>query len=118
MKECIVDVKLVNRPITSKCQRQDCPDGSRLDNRAESLIKVNTRALSKSAEDPTSLIASERAIRMKLMTKYPFTRDEVDAGRSGNEVPSAISLESLKFLGHGGPPVGICKGATVRLGNR
>lgn len=57
MKEGILHVKLMDRPLTREGQRKHCADGSGLHNWVESLGEVNPRALCKSSKDPTRFVA-------------------------------------------------------------
>jgi hypothetical protein len=55
VKEGVLYIELVNWPATGEGEGEHCPNCGGLDNRAECLVKVDPRALSKASEDPTSL---------------------------------------------------------------
>jgi len=57
MKEGILHVKLMDRPLMREGQRKHCVDNSGLHKWAESLREVNPRALCKSSKDPTRFVA-------------------------------------------------------------
>ena len=84
MEKSILHIKLMNGPVLRKSQREYHTDSSRLDNRTESLIIINTGALSKTPEDSASLVAIKRPICAELMPKNPLASDHIDAGRPGN----------------------------------
>jgi hypothetical protein len=83
MEKCILHVELMDGPVLRKSQREYHTDGSRLDNRTESLIIINTGALSKTSEDPASLVAIKRPICTEFMPKNPLASDHINAGRPG-----------------------------------
>lgn len=87
MKEHVLDIQLMNRPLTRKTQTEHDIDGGRLHDRAESLIKVNPRALSESLEDPTSLIAIKGAIRIEFVLENPFIGDDIGTRVTRDESP-------------------------------
>jgi hypothetical protein len=84
MEKSILHIKLMNGPVLRNSQREYHADSSRLDNRTESLIIINTGALSKASKDPASLIAIKRPICTELMPKNPLASDHIDAWRPGN----------------------------------
>jgi hypothetical protein len=56
MQKRILHIELMDRPIMSESHCEHCTDGSRFDNRTEGLIKINSGALSETAENPASLV--------------------------------------------------------------
>jgi hypothetical protein len=65
--------------------------------------------LSKTTQNPTSLITVKSAICQKFVPKNPFTSDNVDAGRSRHQGPGVIGLESVELRLHGGTLVQVSK---------
>ena len=59
MEKGIFDIQLMNRPRLRNCDAQNSADGGWLDNRTEDLIKINTRTLRITTNNPTSLVASQ-----------------------------------------------------------
>ena len=110
MEESILDVQLMNRPRTGQSQSENNSDSGRFDNRTESLILVDASPLSESPKNPTSLVTIKRAISQKFTSKDPFTRNEVDAMRSRDQVPGAIGLECIKLGLYRCPPMWISQG--------
>ena len=118
MKKGILHIKLMDRPIPGMSQSDDYANCSRLDNRAECFIIINTGLLSKPAKNPASLVSIQRAISMKFVLENPFTGDNICLGRTRNEVPSVVVGESSKFLFHGLAPVRIGKSVATRARER
>jgi hypothetical protein len=87
MREHILDIQLMNRPLTRKTQTEHSADGGKLNDRAESLGKVNLRALSESSEDPTSLIAVKGAIWIEFVLENPFIGDDIGTKVTRDESP-------------------------------
>jgi hypothetical protein len=53
VEEGILDIELMNRPVLGDGKGENGPDGGELDDGAESLIVVNSGALSDAPKDPT-----------------------------------------------------------------
>jgi hypothetical protein len=53
----------------------------RFHNRAESLVVVDSGALSETPKDPASLVAIEGPVRAELVREDPFAGDDVGALR-------------------------------------
>lgn len=66
-----------------------------VNNRAVSLIVVNTRALCEPTEDPTSLVAIKSLIAEELVREYPLAGDDVGATGSGNKFLGVFAHQSL-----------------------
>jgi hypothetical protein len=62
MEKSILDVQLINRSGAGQSHGENNSDSGRFDNRAESLIVVDSRTLGEASKDPTSLITIKRAI--------------------------------------------------------
>jgi hypothetical protein len=57
VKEGVLDVELVNGPLTRQCKGQHRAHRGRFDNRAERLIKVDARTLSEATDDLAGVIS-------------------------------------------------------------
>jgi hypothetical protein len=95
LRECVVeegdlDVELVHEPTSRERQSQHSPDGGRLDDGAEDLVVVHLGALSEPPEDPTSLVAVKRAIRLELVLEDPLAGDDIGPRRPRNQVSRAV----------------------------
>ena len=58
-KKSIFDIQLMNGPRLRNYDAQNSADGSRLDNRTQGLIKISTRMLRITTDNPMSLVASQ-----------------------------------------------------------
>ena len=107
VEEHILDVKLMNRPVTRERKREHCANGGWLDDRAESFIKINTFTLRESSQDPPCLVPIKRTIGLQLVTENPLACDNVSIARWINEVPSVVGQKSTILLNHEGVPIRI-----------
>jgi len=87
----------------------------RLDDWAECLGKVNTRALSEATKNPTCLVTLQRTVGEELVLENPLAGDNVGMSGARNQIPSLVPKESSMFFFHGGPPIGIGKGTAEGL---
>jgi hypothetical protein len=83
MQEGILDIQLMHGPRASECKGEHRADCSRLHHWTESLIIVNTRPLSETPENPTSLVPLESAISPALVCPDPLAGDDIGAGGRG-----------------------------------
>ena len=84
MEEGILHIKLMDGPIPRVSQSEDSTNGSRLDDGTESLIIINSGALSEPTEHQTSLVSVQAAMCMKLVFEDPFPNDDISLGRPRN----------------------------------
>lgn len=56
VKEGVLHVQLVDRPLSRDRDAEDDPNGSRLDDGVEGLVVVDAVALGEATDDPTSLV--------------------------------------------------------------
>jgi hypothetical protein len=91
MEKSILHIKLMDRPRAGQCQGEDHPNSGWLDNWTKCLIIINPRALCETTEDPASLVAVKRAIRLELVTENPLASDEVDTRGAGHQCPGLIA---------------------------
>jgi hypothetical protein len=82
VKESILDIQLMNRPVLRQCQGKNHTNGCWLDHWTESLIIINTWTLSETPENPTSLVSIKRTIWMKLVPKNPLPGDQINTTRA------------------------------------
>jgi hypothetical protein len=118
MEKSVLHIHLMYRSVVGKCNRENCSDSGRFDDRAESLTIINPMLLSKTAKDPTSLVAIKSTIRKKLVPKYPFSSDHISTCRPGNKRPRVIGLQSYEFFTHSITSIRISKSATICLRQR
>jgi len=114
MEECILDVKLMDRPVVGESQTENSADSGWLHNRTERLIKIHTRTLSKSTENPSSFIAVKSTIRVELVSKNPFTSHNIGMRRPWYQSPGVVGNQSLKLLLHSTTPIRISESTANR----
>jgi hypothetical protein len=51
---------------------------------------------------------------VKLVFEYPFAGDDIGERRLGDEGPGVVSDQSLEFILHSMPPVGIVESVEIR----
>jgi hypothetical protein len=86
MKEGILDVQLVDRPVPG----EDDADGGELDDGAEGLIVVHAGSLGEAPKNPAGLVAIEGAIRSQLVAKEPLASDHIGVGRAWHQVLGVV----------------------------
>jgi hypothetical protein len=114
MKEGVLDIELVDRPIPG----EDDADGGELDDRAEGLIVVHAEALGEAPKNPASLVAVQGAIRSQFVAKEPLASGRIGAGRTWNQVPSVVVQQGRVLLLHGPTLVRVGEGGADEGGNR
>jgi hypothetical protein len=111
MEEGILHIKMLNRPVMGDNSGEHRAHGSRFHNRAESLIIVDSGALSETLKDPASLVAIEGPLSVKLVCEDPFASDDVGSLRSWNKVPCPITHQGPVLILHSHAPIGIDEGS-------
>jgi hypothetical protein len=91
MEEGILHIELLNRPVMGDSSGEHRAHGGRFQNWVESLVVVNSGALSETPKDPASLVAIESPVSAELVHEDPFASDDVGALRSWNKVPGPIT---------------------------
>jgi hypothetical protein len=117
VKKGILHVQLVDRPLTRSSDAEDDPNRCRLDDGAERLVIVDAVSLGEAADDPASLMTSQRAVGVELMPEDLFAGDDIGARRPGDEAPCVVVDESLVLLSHNRAPLRVGKGPSVVTGN-
>jgi hypothetical protein len=110
VQECILDIKLMNRPGARDGQGEHGADRGRLDHWAEGLIVVDARSLGEAAKNPASLVSFQRAIRIKLVLENPLVGDDVGANGMRDKIPGVVGDQGSKFFFHGMAPIRIDEG--------
>ena len=80
----------MNRPGGGDNKAENSAYGTRLNNRRESFIVINTMLLGIASTYPTCFVAGKSTIGVKLLAKHPLTRDNVGVGRARNKLPRII----------------------------
>jgi hypothetical protein len=111
MEEDILHIELLNRPVMGDSSGEHRAHGGRFHNRAESLVVVNSGALSETPKDPASLVAIEGPVSAELVREDLFASDDVGALRSWNKVPGPITHQGPVLILHSYAPIGIGEGS-------
>jgi hypothetical protein len=111
MEEGILHIELLNRPVMGDSSGEHHAHGGRFHNRVESLIVVDSGALSETLKDPTNFVAIEGPVSAELVCKDPFASDDVGALRSWNKVPCPITHQGPVLILHSRAPIGIGEGS-------
>jgi hypothetical protein len=82
VKEDILDVLLVDRPVSREGKGEDGPNGGELDNKTKGLVVVHSGALSETPKDPTILVPIQGAVRLEFVAKDPLDGDHISANGS------------------------------------
>jgi hypothetical protein len=118
VEEGILHVELLNGPVTGDGNGEHHVNSGRFYNRVESLIVVDSRVLSETPKDPTSLIAIKGPVNTELMREDPLAGDNVRALMSENQFPGPIVDQGSVLFLHSHTPMGIDKRNTSGEGDQ
>jgi hypothetical protein len=118
VEEDIHHVELLNGPVMRDSSGEHRANSGRFYNRVESLVVVDSGALSETRKDPTGLAAIKGPVSMELVHEDPLAGDNVGVLRSGNQLPGPIADQSSVFFLHSRTPMGIGKRSTSGGGDR
>jgi hypothetical protein len=116
MKEGILHIKLMNGLGARQCQSENHPNSCWLDDRAKSLIIINSPTLCKTTKNPPDFIAVKRAIRQELVTKYPFSSNKINTRWSRHQGLGVIGLQCIELSLHNEAPGQIRKDSADNVG--
>ena len=85
-------------------------NGRSLNNRAEGIMVVETRTLSKAFSNQPRFIPINRIIGVAFDTKYPLTTNQIVRRYKRNKISSMIRNKSIIFSMHGLKPLLVGKG--------
>jgi hypothetical protein len=118
VEECIFHIELLNGPVTRDSSGEHRANSGWFYNRAESLIVIDSGALSETPKDPTGLVAIKGSVSTELVCEDPLAGDNVGAMRSGNQLPGPIADQGSVLFLHSRTPMGISKRSMSRGGDR
>jgi hypothetical protein len=118
VEECIFHVELLNGPITGDSSGEHRANSGWFYNRAESLVVVDSGALSETLKDPTGLVAIKGPVSTELVREDPLASDNVGDLRSGNQLLGPIADQGSVLFLHSRMPRGIGKHSTSGGGDR
>jgi hypothetical protein len=106
MKECILNIKLMKRPATRYCNRQNKINGGSLYYRTERIFIIDSITLLPFS-NKSSLIFIQCAICLPFNLEYPHTINNVHTSLRSNQVPCSILQEGAILNFHGALPIWI-----------
>jgi hypothetical protein len=118
MEEGIFHVELLNGPVMGDSSGEHRANSGRFYNRAESLIVVDSGALSETSKDPSGLVAIKGPVSTELVLEDPLAGDNVGALRSENQLLGPIADQGSVLFLHSRTSMGIGKRNTNRGGDR
>jgi hypothetical protein len=118
IEEGIFHIELLNGPVMGDSSDEHRVNSGRFDNRAKSLIVVDSRVLSETPKDPTGLIAIKGTISIELVCEDPLASDNVGALRTGNQLPGPIADQGAVLFLYSRTTMGIDKCSTSGGGDR
>jgi hypothetical protein len=107
----ILHIELLNRSVMGDNSGEYHAHGGRFHNRVESLVVVDSGALSETLKDPASLVAIKGPVSAELVCEDPFASDDVGALRSWNKVPCPITHQGPVLILHSHALIGIGEGS-------
>jgi hypothetical protein len=111
MEEGILHMELLNRLVMGDNSGEHRAQGDRFHNWAESLIVVDSGALSETSKDSVGLVTIEGPASVELVCEDPFAGVDVGALRSWNKVPCLITHQGPVLILHSHAPIGISEGS-------
>jgi hypothetical protein len=111
IEEGILHIELLNRPVMGDSSDEHRAHGGLFHNRTESLVVVDSGALSETPKDPASLVAIEGPVSAELVREDPFAGDDVGALRSWNKISGPITHQGPVLILHSHAPIGIDEGS-------
>lgn len=77
IKKDILDIELMDGPRAGDGKAKNNSNGGWFDDWAECLVKINVGLLRVVANNPSSLVASKRAIGIEFVLKDSFAHDNI-----------------------------------------
>jgi hypothetical protein len=118
VEEGILHLELLNGLVTGDSSGEHRVNSGRFYNRAESLIVVDSEALSETPKDPTVLVAIKGPVSTELVREDPLAEDNIGALRSRNQLPGPIADQGSVLFLHSRTPMGISKRGTSGGGDQ
>jgi hypothetical protein len=118
VEEDILHIELLNEPVTGDSSGEHRANGGRFHNRAESLIVVDSGALSETLKDLASLVAIKCPVSVELVREDPLAGDNVGALRPGNKLPGPIAHQGPYSSSIATRQLGSASAARVEVGIR
>ena len=95
VQERILDIELVNRPLTGRCKVKYCTYGCWFHHRRESLMEIYSRSLREPSDNPSGFAPLERSVGVELVLEQPLPGDDIGMCWPRHQRPSAVGLQSI-----------------------
>jgi hypothetical protein len=118
MEEVIFHVKLLNGPVMGDSSGEHHVNSGHFYNWAESLVVVDSGALSETPKDPTGLVTIKRPDSTELVREDQLASDNVGALKSGNQLSCPIADQGSVLFLHSRMSMGISKCSMSGGGDR
>jgi hypothetical protein len=118
VEEGILHIELLNGSVMGDSSGEHCANSGWFYNWAESLIVVDSGALSETPKDPTGLVAIKGPVSTELVCEDPLASDNVGALRSGSQLPGPFADQGSVLFLHSCTLMGISKRSTSGGGDR
>src|SRR5581483_3849204 len=117
MKKGILNIKLMNGPVSGDGDAKNRANSGRFDNRTESVIKVQSGLLGETLSNKTSFVTLKPSIAVKLVAKQPSIANYVSIRGFRNKIPRVVRKDGRHFSIHGDPPMRVTHGLSSRPRN-
>jgi hypothetical protein len=118
MEEGIFYIELLNGLVMGDSSGEHRANSGRFYNRVESLIVVDSEAMSETLKDPMGLVAIKGPVCTELVHEDPLASDNVGALRPENQLPGPIADQDAILFLHSHTPMGIGKHSTSGGGDQ
>jgi hypothetical protein len=89
IKKSILDIKLIDGPLTNRCYGKKSANSGHMSNMSKSLIIIMTVLLVKTTSNKTSLVMLKRTVRASLNFIDPFTNDRMNTSETRHKISCA-----------------------------
>jgi hypothetical protein len=109
VEESILHIELLKQPVTGGSNSEHHADDGQFENRAESLIVVDTMTLCEPPKVLANLVTVKSSVRERLVGKTPFVGEDVGAMRPENKILGLIAQKGPVLFLHCRMPIRIGK---------
>lgn len=95
MKKGIGNIELLRRPLLGRGDSEHNADDGRFDDQRERLTEIHTNTLGEAMNNPSCLVAIERAIWIEFVREDPLCGDNVGTERRPNATSRCIAAHQL-----------------------
>jgi hypothetical protein len=118
VEEGILDVELMDCPVLREGEGEDGTNGGELDDGAEGLVVVHSRALVEAPKDPSGLVVVEGAVQGQFVAKEPLVGDHVGAWWTRHQVLGVVGQQGRILFLRSTTPMWVGEGGANGGGDR